>query len=366
VETLYTGEVFSGLKGGFSRGSDYLDKKDLTIQFDLESLFGLQASSVWIHGMSVNGGSISALVGDHQGLSNIEAMATTKIFEAWFQQILLEGTLSLRVGLYDLNSEFDFIDTAQLFLNSSHGIGPEFAQSGLNGPSIFPSTSLAVRAELSLAAGLTVRSALLDGLPGDSNPTESDRPVGQGVLAVAELEYSSVGSEELPGEFTKYALGGWIYSGRFDELTATGAQRNEASGNFGVYGLLERPLLCRRGSDRPCLRTFLRAGVANAHFNQFQGYLGAGLVYTGLVGRRPQDQIGLAVASALTGVPYRSQQKQLGQSTDSHETVLELTYRAQILPFLALQPNLQYVFNPGTSGSHENALVVGTRFEIIF
>ena len=39
--------------------------------------------------------------------------------------------------MYDLNSEFYRVESGGLFLNSSFGIGPEFARSGAGGPSPF-------------------------------------------------------------------------------------------------------------------------------------------------------------------------------------------------------------------------------------
>ena len=68
-----------------------------------------------------------------------------KLYEAWFEQTLFDDRLSFKAGLYDLNTEFDVVETAGLFINSSHGIGPDFSQSGVNGPSIFPTTSLGIR-----------------------------------------------------------------------------------------------------------------------------------------------------------------------------------------------------------------------------
>ena len=32
---------------------------------------------------------------------------------------------------------------------------------------------------------------------------------------------------------------------------------------------------------------------------------------------------------------------------DRHETAVELTYRAQVFPWLAIQPGVQTIFNPG-------------------
>ena len=39
----------------------------------------------------------------------------------------LNEKVSVLTCLYNLNSEFDVIETAGLFINSSHGIGPDYS-----------------------------------------------------------------------------------------------------------------------------------------------------------------------------------------------------------------------------------------------
>ena len=63
------------------------------------------------------------------------------------------------------------LDAANLFVNPAHGIGTDFSQSGSNGPSIFPVTSLALRLQYRASASTSLRLAVLDGVPGDP-----DRP----------------------------------------------------------------------------------------------------------------------------------------------------------------------------------------------
>ncbi len=53
-------------------------------------------------------------------------------------------------------------------------------------------------------------------------------------------------------------------------------------------------------------------------------------------------------------------------SRDSHETAVELTYRTQLFPWLAIQPGVQMIFNPGADSSLDNAVVSIVRFEIHF
>ena len=48
------------------------------------------------------------------------------------------------------------------------------------------------------------------------------------------------------------------------------------------------------------------------------------------------------------------------------ETAIEFTYRAEICPWLILQPDVQYIINPSMDPSLKNALQIGVRLEWIF
>ena len=94
---------------------------------------------------AVYSGHISAAnVGDVQGLDNIEAFNALQLNELWVAKQWLDGKAAIKSGFTDLNVDFDTQQVAALFINSSNGVGPEFSHSGRNGPSIFPTTTLAV------------------------------------------------------------------------------------------------------------------------------------------------------------------------------------------------------------------------------
>src|SRR4029078_10769706 len=101
----------------------------------------------------------------------------------------VRGAVPLRLGLSSLRSEFDVFETASLFLQSSHGIGVDYAQSGLNGPSIFPTTSTAARLRYNPTRRTPALFALLDGLAGDPNDPHGTQIIGRrsdGVLLASE------------------------------------------------------------------------------------------------------------------------------------------------------------------------------------
>ena len=119
------------------------------------------------------------------------------------------------------------------------------------------------------------------------------------------------------------------------------------------------------GGDR-LLSGFLRVGFADSDVHQISRYFGAGLAWSGpmLASAEHEEQLGLAVASITNGNAFRRAYSSQDTTFERHETAIELTYRMQALPWLALQPDLQYIVNPGADPALDDAWVVGLRFEL--
>jgi porin len=171
---VYTADYFSNRRGGIERGSVFLGNLDLLFTLDAETAFGWTGTTFFVYILGTHGGDPSDLVGDAQGLDNIAAPSTIKLYEL-LGEVRLAPQFSLLAGLYDVNSEFDVIDTSQDFINSSFGIGPDFSQSGRNGPSIFPITSLGLRAKIQPSMRFYLQAAALDGVSGDPDDPKGTR-----------------------------------------------------------------------------------------------------------------------------------------------------------------------------------------------
>lgn len=205
LSAVYVADIRSNVSGGIARGTRYLDNLDLQVAVDADRLVGWHGARLFLYSIYDNGASLSGdLVGDAQGISNIETnVRAARLFEAWVEQDVGRNA-SIKLGLYNLNSEFDTTQSGGLFLISSHGIGPDFSQSGRRGPSIFPVTSLAVRGEMKLGEHWLGRVAVLDGVPGDpSHPKRTAIALSSrdGALVVGEVDYLEHG--------TKAAIGVW-------------------------------------------------------------------------------------------------------------------------------------------------------------
>ena len=366
LSVVYTGEIWYNARGGIRQGWRYLDNLDLTLTVDADRALGWHGATLFVYGLYNNGRALSGdLVGDEQIVSNIETgVRAARLYQVWVEQRFAGDRASIKAGLYDLNTEFDTSNVGSLSLLSSHGIGPEFAQSGRNGPSIFPVTSLAVRGEYRPSDTWLVRAAVLDGVPGDpAHPgrTAIELRRRDGALLVGELAY-------VHGE-TKAALGYWRYTAGFARFGVQSALAppGEAHGNDGAYLVLERRLTHAGygpADDKRGLSGFVQAGFADARFNRVARYLGGGLVYTGIARSAGDDRLGLTLARASFGSRYRASRDAAGVHVAHAESVVELTYRTPIEPWLTLQPDVQYVVHPSAERTLRDALALGLRFEI--
>ncbi len=388
LEVVYTGEVMGTVRGGSARDAAYLDNLDLKLLLDGARLLDWRGAILFAYVLSNRGDNPSAFAGDAQGVSNIAAPNAWRLYELWLQQNLANGRVSLLGGLYDLNTEFDVIQSAGLFLNSSFGIGPDYSQSGENGPSIFPSTSLGLRVKVRPRPSFYAEVAVLDAVPGDPDDpkaTAVSLSSREGALLAAEVAFFQ-GASTQPDPLTtrpgarnrsrrigrgqeaarydgKIALGGWWYTSDFAVIEAEVPGIPARSASYGVYVLGERTLY-READGHEGLTLFSRLGLARARVNRFASYVGAGAVYAGLLPGRADDEVGIGLAFANNGDPYLRLALGNGDADDRTEGVVEVTYRAQLLPWFAMQPDLQWILNPDTRAGRANALVLGMRAEL--
>jgi porin len=375
----YDGTALHALRGGARTGTTYVGNLHLKLSASGEPI-GWAGTSAYAELLTIHGGHPSHLVGDAQGVSNLEGPSGTQVEELWLQHNFKDSGASLLIGLYDLNSEFYRSQAAGLFVNSAFGVGPEFAQSGIEGPSIFPRTSAGLRLAFKPTADMVLRTAVLDGVP-VVRPDGSHAAFrsGDGLLIVTELAMlarPTVGPDRQPGtrdrigRFSslapyddKLAIGAWHYTGRFADLadTDTAGKPPRRSKSSGAYLIGERRLPGGAGSPKRAA-AFVQAGIADARTNRFGSYLGAGIVASGWGPMKDSDQFGVSVAHATNGRDYL-RSRATGAAT-SAETTLEWTYLTQLSKSLTVQPDLQYVIHPGTDPSIRNAWVLQLRFEI--
>lgn len=347
VLVVYIVDMLSNLDGGVRRHGETLGNLNLVLDYDTPWNGGFHAYLLGNHG-----GSFSQHVGDFQVVSHIEAPPSMHLFEAYYLQKFFEDRLSFLVGLYAVDSEFDTRASSSLFLHSSPGTGGDLGQIGRHGPAIFPVGALGGRVRYE-DEGWYGQLAAVEGVPGDPEDPfgvhlRLDKHEGLFLIGEVGREWS-----DEHGALGKAAFGAWGFTAPFETHLAP---ETSAASNRGAYLSLEKTFSREQDDPDQGLAGYLRVGVADGRINPIATFAGAGLVYTGAFSGRDHDRLGFAVNTGFAGGDFLASGK-----FDSHETALELTYSFAVSENFSIQPDLQYVMNPGFRTELDNSLVFGLR-----
>jgi porin len=403
-----TSEALGNVTGGSHRGFDYDGLTQAVVQLNTQRAFGwyggtFNVSALQIHGRNLSADNLQNL----QTASGIEADRSTRLWEAWYDQKLLEeDRLDVKIGQQSLDQEFMVSSNALLFVNTMFG-WPMLPSADLpGGGPAYPLSALGVRIRYRPIETVNILVGAFSGSPAenpDIDPQVSDAhgvsfPVNRGALYIAELQYAypALGSMVSPGQATPLArtfrLGAWYDTEGFDDelhdsqgrlLTdplSDGAARRHR-GDYAVYAVADQMLW--RGSSDPnrTLNVFARVmGTPLDDRNLIDFSMNAGIVLHDPFTYRTDDSVGLGVGYTHVSGQVAAYDRDLAIATNGFvppqtgEAYVEATYQYEVTPWLQLQPDVQYVFNPGGGLANpsnptqriRNELVLGARTNISF
>jgi porin len=344
---------------------------------------GSKGGSTHVNGFWIQGHGLSAYyVGNLLTVSNIEALPTVRLFEAWFEQKLFDDKVSVRLGQLAADSEFITSDYAGLFINGTFGWPGITANDLPSGGPAYPLATPALRVKFDPTPNQSFLIAVFNGDPAgpglvDQDPQLRDKygvnfRVQDPPFVIGEAQFKYKSPTGLPGTLK---FGAWYHFGSFDDqrIGSGGillADEDNSNGipvthrsNTGVYAVLDQQLL-RLPDAEPDkgVGMFARVSAAPSDRNLIDLYMDAGLTFKGLVSSRPDDAFGVAVAYArishqarlfdrdvawFATLPAEDGSVGLPPPIRDYEAVLELTYQAQIVPGWTVQPDVQFVFHPG-------------------
>lgn len=322
---------------------------DIALSVDAGVLLGGVATKLRIEAISDQGGKPNRAIGTLGGISNLEvARSSARLYSAWLARDFAPE-LNVLAGLYDLNSEFYSTDASALLIHPAFGIGTALAQTGANGPSIFPNLSAGVRVRATRESRWYAQAAVLDGVPGD--PAQPGRTVvhwrhGDGVLAVAEA-----GRQESESP-RHWGIVVWAYSARAPLLDGTGAGRNR-----GFYAIAQELV-----AGAPRTTGFVRAGRTDGRINAVATALEAGALIEKPWGDAGPVAATAGLAMAWLGAAQRARLARSGVATKPYEASFEIGARWTPGAGFAVQPLVQRVRHAGgVRGACST--IVGARLE---
>lgn len=379
-EFAVTADAFSLTSGGLiedpedPNNADFVPKKTGVVGVvDFVAEFDTAAAGLWDNGLFFL---YSALtfgtgpdVGDLHGISNINAGGNTmRIVELWYEHSFPYSHSSIIFGMHDFNGEFYVSEYAGLFINAGFGMGQVIGENG--GPSGYPLTTLGVRLKSEVTENSYFQIAMYDGAASDEEFNQILAPKldkNEGVFVGAEggIFKNEPGD---PNGYYKIAAGFWYLRAEqygFDTivLDTNGDPKpvladNPKPGTSGVYFFAETSIGEKMG-------LFFKYGKGRQEYIQHSQFMAAGLNFTGAIPGRDEDVLGLAALRTNNSPAY------LAQLDDANieykaETVIELTYTAQITDWLMVQPDYQYIQNPSMDQNIVKSSVIGVRAQAVF
>lgn len=354
-----TSELLGNVSGGTQRGFAYDGVTQASLQLDTQRAFGHYGGTVNISALQIHGANLSENNLDTlQTASGIEADPSTRLWEAWYQQELKsEDRLDIKIGQQSLDQEFMVNQNSLIFVNTMFG-WPMVPSADLpGGGPAYPSSALGVR----LRARPNNSIALLGGVFGGS-PVHTG---GGGTLAIGEVQYSypGLGAMVYSGRRQPLArtikVGGWYDSERFDDLAI--ATPLSHHGNYSMYATIDQMLAQDPRNPYKTLNLFARAmGTPLGNQNTIAFSVDGGLTLTNPLPHRRDDTLGIGFgytrvsSGAAAADSYTAKYANGFSPVRGSETFLEATYQMQLRPWLQIQPDIQFVMNPGAGVVNPN------------
>jgi porin len=400
---VYINETLAVLSGGLNRRASYEGRLEASVDTDMQKLTGWSGASTHVTFYEIhNIGHTTALdnVGSIADPSNIDALATGRLFTAWFQQNAFDDRVSLRIGQLAADDEFLISPTAGGLINGTFGWAALVASDTLNGGPAYPVAVPGVRLAVKATDNLTVLSAVFAGDPAGANCADFVQKcnfhglkafdLNGGVFSISELQYAVNQDKQAMGLPGIYKFGGWYASvdfadQRFD-LDPAGSIVSAADpaaadslnhrGNWGIYGVADQ-MVWRAGKQS--LNLFARGGFSPSDRNLLSFYIDGGAGLKGPLPGRDDDVLTFGVAySGISRDASALDQDMLAlngppQAIRDYELLFELNYTVQIAPWWTLQPDLQYIVHPNggqnpidPTRTLGDAFVAGVRSTIKF
>lgn len=348
-EFIYTGEVFCNVRGGLNTSgtTEYRGDISLFLKLDTAAAGWWENGLFFVHFQHQHGRGITGEhVADFQVLSNMDADDFTQLSEFWYEHWFLDERLRAKAGKMEANADFAFVDFGGEFINSSPGFSPTISLV------TYPDQDWGIVVGAYPLDWISMNVGVYQGRPdgGRSLSNTTDSLYGPLVITESAFHYTVAG---LSGDIR---FGGWWNGDRFDTIQ-TNATREDYTESYGAYLTWDQAVWNEPDTSDQGIGIFAQYGWSSPDRSEAHQYFGGGVQWTGALSTRDGDIADLGIFH----VDFTNSAGFL----DSGETVYELFYKAQIVGWMAVKPNVQYIASPGGAGL-DDALALGVRWELVF
>ncbi|HEY1858526.1 carbohydrate porin [Acidocella sp.] len=396
--------LLGNVAGGVKQGATLQGVTTSTLDVDTGEAFGLQGGTFHVSALQIHGQELSPSYLDNlQTANGNEAEDATRLWEIWYDQAFDYSRADIKIGQQSIDNEFIVSQYSGLFVNTMAGWPLIPSDDLYGGGPAYPLSSLGARLRFKPSDNANILAGVFDDNPGggsfDDDAQALDRNgarfnLNTGALFIAELQYTTneptVGdmvqngsqSSGLPGT---YKIGFWYDTAFFpdqefgtDGLSLANPNSNGEpvmhKGNYSLYGVVDQTIWQSKVDAARTLNVFGRIMGAPSNQNLIAFSFNGGITLTAPFPHRDNDQVGIDFGLAKVSSRVADLDRDAGVTAQGTEELIELTYQAQVKPWLTLQPDLQYIVNPGAgipdpnnlSHNLSNELVVGVRSIVTF
>lgn len=269
--------------------------------------------------------------------------------ELWLQQALFDDRLRLRLGFLEQQTLFD----RNAYANSEDR---QFLASALDNNPLVPlpnGLGAALMARPTGALELVLGAADADNLPRQPGFDTAFDDAGSltGYLEVTLRTRIPSPAGPMPGA---YRAGTFVDGREKPVFGGSGSER----GHWGAYASVDQLAYREHRDAEEGLGLFARFGYADPDTNALAWFWSLGFEYRGLLPCRGDDVLGVGSYQAIASGRY---QEQIDPDLE-RETGIEVYYRIEVLPWLALTPDFQYLIDPGAGSTARDAAIGVLRF----
>jgi porin len=353
ISTLTIDDTWN-LGGGFAPTKKFGDGQwlyFLGLKFDLEKTFLNDKGGTFFIELANKGGINPTYqsIGSYNFVDNIESPSGTQIYSLYYKHTFENGA-SILIGKSDAYEYFSNMEHVKYFINGGY---TNFAPFDIL--PTYPYPAMGIVAFTPITSCSTLAFGIYDSSFYYINPNVDNSIFGKffnhledHAFLIAELDFEWELAKNLKGRF---GLGGW-----YNSVTTPTFEDTMQRGIRGFYFTFDQ-ILYTKGDKNAAFFCSFSASDPKVEVSPY--YFCSGITLQGFNCFNPLDTIGIGVSrSFFTNIPE-------ADFINSFEASYELFYVFNLYNGIYLQPDYQYVQNPGGMGI-PNASVFTLRLNLDF
>ena len=400
LSASYTNNIAGNPVGGKSQGFTYTDNTSFGLQLNFEELVGWKGLTFDISALNRAGSNLSKqYIGNQFTVQQVYGGQTAIFYALLLEQRFLDDKVSIKVGRFATGDDFASSPIYWLYMNNGIDGNPQSLPVN-TGFSAYPMAVWASRIRVEPTPetnamfgvyqtcrvnvhdthGLDWSMRSTDGVlmiaqagwapEFFKRPVPKDAAAPDGKTALAAKARSEGKSFKSPVEQEMKGLPGHYWFGAYYSpwtYNNLGPNGGTSMNSYGFYWHADQMVWAETpGSDQGLTlwSAFVLSPQQNIAKLPFQA--NAGVFYKGLLPARDNDYSIFGFVYGKFSDQYAAATNNAGGGYPEYEIVLEWAYRINFTKFAYVQPDVQWVINPGGTGNIPNALVLGAQMSVTF